>query len=116
MIWPRWPMASVTEVKPCARSCRRTISRMDISPPIGTSGFGIEVVYGRRRTPCPPARMTACLPSSIMFFSFEELERGPCWVDVEGGRSDVVDVGLVAGEIGRFGEPFGCPAQTFPQR
>src|ERR671913_298554 len=60
MSWPRWPMARSTVRKPARASCCRTISRIEHSSPNGTSGFGNEVVYGRRRTPLPPARMTAC--------------------------------------------------------
>src|SRR4051794_9103431 len=31
--------------------------------PIGTSGLGITVVYGRKRVPRPPARITALMPA-----------------------------------------------------
>src|SRR3954465_8523971 len=35
-------------------------------PPIGPSGFGMTVVYGRRRVPCPPARITALMPTPFL--------------------------------------------------
>ncbi len=54
-------MHKVTEANPCAANCCRMISRMVYRSPIGTSGFGSAVVYGRSRTPLPPARITACI-------------------------------------------------------
>src|SRR3954452_20815847 len=45
------------------------MSRMVWLSPIGTSGLGSAVVYGRSRTPLPPARITACIkdaPSSAV--------------------------------------------------
>ena len=51
-------MAIVTRSNPDARSWRMTMSRIGRSP-TGISGLGSTVVYGRRRVPCPPARMIA---------------------------------------------------------
>src|SRR3712207_3997575 len=58
---PRCPIARVAVRKPHPASCRMMISRMEYRSPIGTNGFGSKVVYGRSRTPLPPARMTACM-------------------------------------------------------
>src|SRR5437879_5810772 len=77
-------MASVTLSNPCCDSWRSTMSRMENSSPIGTSGLGSLVVYGRRRTPLPPARMTACMGFSLL----------------------VVDAWLVFGQVGGLPEPF----------
>src|SRR5207302_2023856 len=46
--------------KPKDASCRITTSRIGYSP-IGMSGFGKTMVYGRNRLPAPPARITARL-------------------------------------------------------
>src|SRR5438128_101748 len=50
----------MTSVTPARLSWRRMISRIGSSP-TGINGLGITVVYGRRRVPLPPARMTACM-------------------------------------------------------
>src|SRR3954449_12731139 len=94
-------MASVTEVKPCRDSWCRTISRIEYWSPIGTSGFGRLVVYGRSRTPLPPARITACM------------------LNLLGGQrswSDRVGAGSVQGEVGRFAEPVDRELEPVGQR
>jgi hypothetical protein len=58
---PIWLIASVTDLNPYAESWCRTISRIAWLSPIGTKGLGSVVVYGRSRTPLPPARITACI-------------------------------------------------------
>src|SRR3954470_9009198 len=94
-------MASVTEVKPCRESWCRTISRIEYWSPIGTSGLGRLVVYGRSRTPLPPARITACMLNLL-----------------EGGRpsSDRIGAGTVEGEVGRFAEPVDGELEPVGQR
>src|SRR5664279_3700682 len=87
-------MASVAFRKPFDASWRRTISRIEYCSPMGTSGFGMTVVYGRRRTPLPPASITTCRLSvahglsmklgSVMVMPFFSVV-----------QSDVVLVGLV---------------------
>ena len=41
----------------------RHLNVVTVSSPIGTRGLGKAVVYGRRRTPRPPAKITACIGS-----------------------------------------------------
>ena len=62
---PRWPTQRSARVKPAAWSWWRINSRIGRSP-TGTSGLGRTVVYGLRRVPLPPARITArmSLPQS----------------------------------------------------
>src|SRR5215467_14092974 len=79
----------VTWSNPAAASCRTMTSRMGNSP-IGISGFGNTTVYGRRRVPRPPARITA--------------------------RLDIVDFNLVPSEILRASQPFDCLRQALFQR
>ena len=69
--WAKYSLMSSPR-KLTHRSTRRTPLRLRLSTmccstglsPIGTSGLGMTVVYGRRRVPSPPARMTACPGSS----------------------------------------------------
>src|SRR3954452_19388707 len=57
---PRWlTQRSIRRTPDCARR-PMMCSRMGRSP-TGTSGLGMIVVYGRRRVPSPPARMTALI-------------------------------------------------------
>src|SRR5690349_23244851 len=83
-------MARVARSKPCWASCCSTMSRIENSSPIGTSGLGSRVVYGRRRTPWPRARITACMVASSLKF--------------EGGSAGVV-ARPVPGEVRRVAEP-----------
>src|SRR4051812_9515543 len=79
-------MASVMCSKPAAANCCITMSSTGRAP-IGTSGFGIVRVNGRKRVPSPPASMTA--------------------------RLDIVDIGLITREKPRISEPFGRPSDAF---
>ena len=55
---PRCPMQRSTWTNPQSAS-RWMISSSTGRSPTGTSGFGSTIVYGRRRVPRPPARITA---------------------------------------------------------
>src|SRR4051812_6864171 len=72
--------------KPVRASWRTITSRIGYSP-IGISGFGSTTVYGLRRVPFPPARMTA--------------------------RLDIVDARLVALHVVWLAEPGYGFLQTF---
>src|SRR2546423_12596359 len=68
--WERWPTHSMMSRKPCSPSCPRRISRIARSP-IGMSGFGRTEVYGARRVPRPPARITALVRSGRRSYTGE---------------------------------------------
>src|SRR5919108_5624328 len=65
---PRWPTQRSTLVNPALASWRRMISRIGRSP-IGSSGFGRIVVYGRSRIPNPPARTTALMCAAAYMYA-----------------------------------------------
>ena len=54
-------------VMPLWASFSMMIPRIGFSP-IGIIGFGRIVVYGRRRLPFPPARITACIVSPYTWY------------------------------------------------
>ena len=86
---------------PQPASCSITISRIARSP-IGISGFGSTDVYGARRVPRPPARMTARV--------------GTCFTLPLAGRDGMTCTATVASRSGPFPlpAPAGMPILPFP--
>src|SRR5262245_55779084 len=76
MISDMWPSAIVTRRKPWRANWRRTISTIGVVP-TGMTGLGSTNVYGARRRPLPPARITTRPGAGCVLM-----------------RSDVVTVGL----------------------
>src|ERR1700737_2694064 len=68
-------MANVTTSYPALANFRITISTIGVSTS-GTRGFGRVNVYGRRRVPRPPARITAYFISHLKLVSYYDWGTG----------------------------------------
>src|SRR5215213_10855378 len=85
---PRWPTHRSTRRKPAPASWPRMISRIGRSP-IGSSGLGRIVVYGRSRIPSPPASTTALIGGP----AYRYPGRMPAW------KVPLADVAVPEGDI-----------------
>src|SRR3977135_3453962 len=94
-----------TSSNPARFSCFRTISRIGVST-IGISGLGSTVVYGARRLPLPPARITAF----IAHRASDEVLRG---IELEPFLGEPLDRALEALFASSRGAP---PEQRMGQR